>query len=306
MRYLVAGLVVLAISLTIFAQEDPFAEPDKPSGANPFSEKVDPFAGPPTDNGSKTDEREAKGRAAQRDSGRKPRRERDIRVATVAAKKLAPIKAAMTKRASCDFFEQPLKDAMDSLGEEQGIQFHFDADAMENVGIAPDQTIVTIEFRDIPLRSLITHMLRPYDLSFVILEEDELVLITSVEESEAHLVTEIYTVRNLLSKDDPNRSVDLLIDTIMGTVAPDSWEELGGSGSICHYQGILVVSTTSEIQHRVDTLLKRLTTAIDAAGGPVLAVTSPKAKKIPGGGFGGGGGNPGGVNTAKGRRSVDR
>jgi hypothetical protein len=49
-----------------------------------------------------------------------------------------------------------------------------------------------------------------------------------------------------------------LIDVICTTIAPPSWDEVGGQGSICEYNGLLVVSQTAEIQAQVATLLDQI------------------------------------------------
>ena len=274
MRYLIAGLSVLAITLFACGQDDnPFGDSDAAVA------ETDPFG-------------EGDGEPKKKS-------------ATKQAATTKTIKEALTKRASCDFFENSLDDALGQLGKQHNLQFHVDAAAMEAAGVDANDLQVNLKFKDIPLRSLIKHMLRPFDLGYLILEEDALVLVTTVEEAEAMPFTELYPVRNLLNEEDPNRSADMLIETIVGTVSPQSWEELGGISCIYHYQGILVVSSTNEVLHDVENLLNRLGTAIAAAGGPNLPMTSPRAKPVPvgsQGGFGGGGNSDGG-GTASGEET---
>ncbi|MCA9216848.1 MAG: hypothetical protein KDB27_27450, partial [Planctomycetales bacterium] len=51
---------------------------------------------------------------------------------------------------------------------------------------------------------------------------------------------------------------DTLIDIIVGAIAPDSWDDVGGEGSIQGFKGMLVVSNVQEIHDQIAALLTQL------------------------------------------------
>ena len=51
---------------------------------------------------------------------------------------------------------------------------------------------------------------------------------------------------------------DNLIEVITTTVNPDTWDEVGGPGTIAEYKGLLLVTQTGDIHHEVERLLNML------------------------------------------------
>ncbi len=62
--------------------------------------------------------------------------------------------------------------------------------------------------------------------------------------------------------DHPHTPVNDLIDVITTSIAPSSWLVQGGPGSICEYDGLLIVDQTSQIQSDVADLLDKLSTKL--------------------------------------------
>jgi general secretion pathway protein D len=60
-----------------------------------------------------------------------------------------------------------------------------------------------------------------------------------------------------------------LIEVITGSVTPDSWDHVGGPGSICAYNGLFTVSQTDNAHRQVEHLLDMLRKAagLDVAKG---------------------------------------
>ena len=54
--------------------------------------------------------------------------------------------------------------------------------------------------------------------------------------------------------------MDQLIGVITRAIEPDSWEEVGGPGSIIAYQGVLTISQTIGPTHKIDQLLASVAT----------------------------------------------
>lgn len=248
MRYLVAGLTVLVLSLTVFAQssDDPFDDSDK-AAKDPFSEK-DPFNESSADNSSTNSKEPSK------------------------KKTPLPVRAALRKKVACDYFEQPLDDVLQQLSYKHNFQFYIDEAALEASGVNASELSVTLELENVSLETVLTLMFRRYDLAFVVRGEDEILTVTSVEAAESMLTVEVYSVHDMLNKADPNVSADMLIETIVTAVATDTWAEVGGAATISHYQGNLVVSQTGDGHRALGELLAKLRTAIQNAGGPTLPV----------------------------------
>ena len=62
-------------------------------------------------------------------------------------------------------------------------------------------------------------------------------------------------------KEAPQREpsdADNLIQIITTTIEPDSWDEVGGPGTIAEYKGLLAVSQTGDIHHEIERLLNML------------------------------------------------
>lgn len=60
-------------------------------------------------------------------------------------------------------------------------------------------------------------------------------------------------------------NVDSLLDVITTAVEPDSWDTVGGAGTICEYDGLLVVRNTQAVQEKVRQLLDQLRIAAKEA-----------------------------------------
>ena len=57
---------------------------------------------------------------------------------------------------------------------------------------------------------------------------------------------------------DGNYEIDDLIDVITASVMPDSWDEVGGPGSISDFKGLVTVSQTQDVHEQVENLLNML------------------------------------------------
>ena len=61
------------------------------------------------------------------------------------------------------------------------------------------------------------------------------------------------------------RDIDELIDTIMSTVDPESWDDVGGPGSIACFGGLLLIRQLPETHARIDDLLDTIRSEGDTA-----------------------------------------
>ncbi len=100
------------------------------------------------------------------------------------------------------------------------------------------------------------------DLVFLI--RDEVLQITTKQVVDAALATRTYPVADLT----PGDKYDSLIDAITTNVAPTTWSEVGGPGSLSPVKAArsLVVSQTQDVQDQVLQLLRSLRAARKAGG----------------------------------------
>jgi hypothetical protein len=191
----------------------------------------------------------------------------DNRQATSAA---AHIEAVLNEplREPLQLEGQPLNEVIEVLQEDYDIPIMFDIAALEEVAISPD-TEISLNLRNITLRSALNLMLRQRgleELTFVI--DDEVLLITTKEKANEKLVVEVYRVDDLtrgiqqVFGNDKN-PYSSLVEVVTHCVASDTWMVNGsGEGEARLMQpGILVVSQTHRVHEQVQQLLVKLRTA---------------------------------------------
>lgn len=181
----------------------------------------------------------------------------------------AKIRAALAQPAMFSLNEKPLSDVVAEIGRTYNISVVLDQRALDAIGIGGD-TPVTLHVDGISLKSALRWMLGQLNLTYAI--RDELLIITSREEAEAQLTSRVYDVADLVSEEanpfavsvtpGPPGDCDPLIDVITSTVAPDSWDVVGGRGSISGYslnsRWALVVRQTDEVHDEIEQLLSSL------------------------------------------------
>lgn len=180
----------------------------------------------------------------------------------------ASVNEALTRGMWLEFVDTPLKDVADYLISEHSINVVLDERALADVGIDATAT-VTIALRKATLGTALRLMLSQLDLTFIV--EDDLLLITTPEESKRRLRTVVYDVNELLKPPGAQQAYeddrDELTEAICTAVAPESWDDVGGPGSICVYRRSLVVSQSDELQRQIRSMLARLGVAITSKPG---------------------------------------
>jgi hypothetical protein len=129
------------------------------------------------------------------------------------------------------------------------------------------------------------------------------VVLTSEEKASEQLTTRAYNVRDLLepwslagkrvvggagplpvpegtkvvwskkgwsARDEYYEAAHEIIDLVTSTVAPDTWTDNGGPGSISIYRGLLVVNQTEDIHNDVELLLRQIRAAERSQPGDVI------------------------------------
>lgn len=180
------------------------------------------------------------------------------------------ILAALAKPTTMDFQSTPLEKAVAYLKDLHEIEIQLDNKALEDSG-ANAATPVDGKLSGLSLRSALRLVIGRHDLTSII--KDEVLLITTKEVAEAELVTRTYPCADLADDGDYDR----LVDAITKTVKPQSWDEVGGPGSISVVEscGSLVISQTQDMHDEILQLLRALRAARKASG--VIGVAHKKA-----------------------------
>lgn len=176
------------------------------------------------------------------------------------------IEAALNQRlkAPLDFPQTPLNVVLQVLSEEFDIPIQFDTKAMDAVAQPPDIEI-SANYHGITLRSALELMLgQVEDLTYII--DNEVLLITSIDEAESRLLTLVYQVDDLLphgsgTRGEGNTSTDApIVDVITRCVERDSWARTQtGDGEICVLEpGVMVISQTQRVHNEVARLLAEI------------------------------------------------
>jgi len=173
------------------------------------------------------------------------------------------IEAALNAPTAFAFQETPLDDVVQIIRRQHRIPVRLDQRALDDVGLGTD-TPITFNGRGLSLRSAIELILRQLDLTYQV--KNESLVITTPEEAEMELTTVVYPVSDLVRFRDSEgkqwSDYDTLIEMITSTVAPVSWDCVGGPGSIegMQYQDtdVIILSQTQDVHRHIASLLGKL------------------------------------------------
>tara|TARA_R110002073_G_scaffold7245_8_gene41379 strand:- start:10857 stop:11705 length:849 start_codon:yes stop_codon:yes gene_type:complete len=164
------------------------------------------------------------------------------------------LRGKLSEKTSIHVNEASLNEFLHLLSEKTNTPMVLDTRALEEIGLSPQQPI-HVSLQNASLRTVLKISLRPLDLTYMI--KDEVIQITTLEHAENHLVTKVYALADPL-KDKAAK----VIRAVTSTVIPDTWEVLGGPSTIVAIESVLVVSTTEETHEQIDSLLRKIETAM--------------------------------------------
>jgi hypothetical protein len=170
------------------------------------------------------------------------------------------VERAMAAPVSLSFHDAPLEEVLERVGEKSGLQIVLDRKALADAGLGLDAP-VALDVSDISLRAALHLILDAVDLCWMI--RDEVVLITTKVEAENMLATKIYDVADLIEAGRCKRTdFKPLLELITSTIAPTSWDEVGGPAAITPLEmpdiRAVVVSQTEEVHYEIGALLETL------------------------------------------------
>ncbi len=194
----------------------------------------------------------------------------------------------LTRPITLNFADTPLRQVLEDIRSWEGLNMYIDKLSLDQEGISLDQP-VTIKLENVSLKSALTLLLRSNRLTYLI--KDEVLQITTESKVRGPLVTTTYLVADLvISPSDfgllgtsaqptselmgspaapggtpecsfPSATQEReLIRLITSTVAPASWTEKGGAGTINYFPLTmsLFVNQTQDIHEQIQDLLGAL------------------------------------------------
>lgn len=196
------------------------------------------------------------------------------------------VHAALDKPLTAEFEDVPLNECVELLAKALDVPIVIDLRALDDFGLDASSP-VNGTFNKTPARFALARMLYELDLTSTI--RDEVLLITTPEESEYQLDIGLYPVRDLVEIDDDNTigslaaryDFDSLVALIESIVAPDSWDAVGGPSSIGTLlpAPTIVVAQTQDVHEEISELLTKLRAAkkLEAARAPENETVDPEA-----------------------------
>ena len=160
----------------------------------------------------------------------------------------------LRKKVGSDFsFDgETLQEVVMMLLEKHGIPPHFDRRAIEDASLDPSsETVDAIDVSNLSLGNALKLVLEPLEMTTVI--RNEVLMITTESVAETTLLTRVYKI-------DPNWSMtqEQMLNAITTSVAPATWTEVGGPGSVTPIQDGLVISTSRENHASINKLLEQI------------------------------------------------
>ena len=172
----------------------------------------------------------------------------------------AAIRRALETRVRVEFDEVSLQDMCGAIGKQLGIPVVLDRRALDDEGLDLE-TPVSCSMNNARLRSFLDLMLSYNDLTWTI--HREVLLITTTSAAQEMLETRVYDVTDLAAASKPGHTdLDSLVELITTTISPESWQDVGGGGSIAiiDEKGIqaIAIFQTSRIHDEIEKLLAAL------------------------------------------------
>ncbi|MBC7817073.1 MAG: protein kinase, partial [Planctomycetaceae bacterium] len=196
----------------------------------------------------------------------------EIRPAGYSLEADANVRRQLTRKFDAAFTVTPLTDVAEWLSDQLEVPVMLDRIAFTEEGIATDAP-VTLQFQGIPGDVLLSRLLKPLQLAYVI-EHGLLVFTTAAKEKE-RLITKVYDVRDLLARglhpNDPIRGLE--------TTTSGPWQTRDGEGGTITLfaDTLLVIRQTSHNHDEVAKFLASLRSQLgDQPEVPRVIKTRPK------------------------------
>ena len=161
---------------------------------------------------------------------------------------------------SVDFSDTPLDAAVKELGDKLKIDIRLDLPALRDIRLRERQP-VTLALTDRKLKTVLQAMALDFNLTWIL--RDGVLWLTSQDAAESYLKTVVYDVRDLCRDYAESQA---LREAVVSHTNADSWDEVGGPGSLQFAQpGTLVIRNQETVQMDVLKLLESYRAALRAS-----------------------------------------
>lgn len=169
------------------------------------------------------------------------------------------IQRALSQEISVSLVDMSPGEVADYFESACGIQILLDHKSL--IEGASDKATVTLQVNRIRAGAALRIALEQLDCAYV--PRDGVLVITTATEAESRMVTRTYDVADLVWNSRYQAAdFESMIELITTTLAPTSWEEVGGPGAIQEYESdgllCLVISQTAEVHDDIADLLDSL------------------------------------------------
>jgi len=165
-----------------------------------------------------------------------------------------------------EYRQTPLVDVLRMLSEMTGVAISLDIEAMARTGASPT-TPVTLSKSDVKVGDVLQAVLAPARLGFKA-GDDQIVVGPQFSSTQLRMVR--YTVDDLASS---TAEMDVMAANVRKLVAPTSWQQAGGQGTIAHDGGSLKVNQSLPVHYELVTFFEKLRRA---RGLPLRSRLSPE------------------------------
>ena len=177
------------------------------------------------------------------------------------------IENALSQKDTFDFADVSLSSFVSMLREKYRVNVVIDYRALNEKEIGADSP-VSIKLKDVTVRSALELAIRPLGLSWTVY--CEAIVISTPKAIQSMQFTKVYDITELATVSDGQGKTweepDALVDLITSTVVPESWDGMGGRGTIqlvsTGTARLLVVSQDYRVQRQVEGLLSELQAAV--------------------------------------------
>lgn len=166
------------------------------------------------------------------------------------------IQGVLVQPTTVEFVATPLSEVAQFLGHRHGIPILFDQPALEDLGCGTD-TPVTLNIHGVSLASVLSLVLEPLDLDWLI--RNEVLLITSRDEVANLLKAKVYPLAELLKAMSGGQwGPDDLAEVLQRIIEPSSWDRAGGPGAMSSHGTMLIVAADRRVHAAIAQLLADL------------------------------------------------
>jgi protein involved in polysaccharide export with SLBB domain len=170
---------------------------------------------------------------------------------------------ALSQKVSVDFDNTPLKDAIQVIAKNSGLNIVFDQGALDAAAVDGKPLVSMKLNQPVKVKSALHLCLEPYNLTYAIRGDG--ILITNPAAIKRNVVV-AYGAKDLLglpylvNGETTEMGEEEFIHLITSTIAPESWDDTGGEGSIQYFPGnqSFVVGNSVTVHQEISQLLGQL------------------------------------------------